>query len=634
MPDFTVSTIFDGKNKISPMFKTMGNDAGKFGKKTSFAFQRAGRGASKFGNIVKGILAASAIQKGASLLSEGIMGVTESFIQFDDAATAASVRFKDIGPDAKDFNTQMKAIKESARAAGAATEFTATQSAEALDFLARAGFTSAEAMGSLNSMINLATGTGEDFAQVADFSSDLLGAFGLASENTGEKIANLNRLNDVLVKTANSANVTVEDMFETMKVAAPIATKFGASLEDVATLTAVMGNAGIKGSQGATALKSIFTRLSAPTKEVTGALGQLGLTQDDLINKQGKLKGITDIMATIGDRLGDVAQPQQLGILKGLFGSFALAGGATLVDSIKNIDQFKMLLEDAGGTAQKSADIMRQSLGNRLKTLGSAATELGFKFLEAFEVRGKSGIDAITEAIRNFDVKPVISGIETLITVTKGVVAAVKPFIPLLTVLAGGMVAYNIALKAQIALGAIKHFFAFIKVIQAAAGAQGLLNVVMSANPIGAIIAGIPLLIAAGVLLYQNWDTVKEVFISAFGGIKTYFLKFASFLVNTWSAIIKGILGAISKVGGAFGFDTESIDGIISNIEGLQEKLNANIQADISGPTAPNAKEAEARRNNVGFVGTLDITGAPEGSKATGKTTGAPPISMNMLGAL
>jgi TP901 family phage tail tape measure protein len=630
MPNFVVSTTFDGKNKLSPTFKEMWKDAGKFGKNTDLAFQRAGRGASKFGNIVKGILAASAIQKGTSLITEGMMGVTSSFVAFDDAATAASVRFKDIGPDAKDFNTQMQAIKDSARAAGAATEFTATQSAEALDFLARAGFSSVEAMGSLNSMINLATATGEDFASVADMSSDLLGAFGLSSDNAAQKIKNLSRLNDVLVKTTNSANVTVENMFETMKTVGPISGILGASLEEVAALTAVMGNSGIKGSDAMTALKNAYLRLAAPVGAGADILASLNLTLDD---GTGNAKKMTTLMEELGGKLKGLGNVKQAEILDAIFGKRAIAGGKNIIDNIANVKKYEKALLNAGETSQKSADIMRQSLGNRLKTLGSAATEMGFKFLDAFQVRGKKGIDAITEAIRNFDVKPVIAGIERVIVISTGLISAVRPFIPLLTVLAGGMLAYNIALKAQIALGAIKHFFAFIKVIQAAAGAQGILNVVMSANPIGAVIAGITLLIAAGVLLYQNWDKVKVVFISAFGGIKTYFLKFASFLVNTWSAIIKGILGAISKVGGAFGFDTEGIDGIISKIEGLQGKLNANIQAGIPEQTAPNAKEAEARRNNVGFVGTLDITGAPEGSKATGKTTGAPQINMNMLGS-
>jgi TP901 family phage tail tape measure protein len=312
MPGFSVFTAFKAKDKqIRAAWKRMTKDAQIFGKTSADAFDRASRSGKRFKGITSGILKAGAVQRGLGLVQRGLGEVVTQFISFDDAITGAAARFKDIGPGAKDFEDRLAALKKRAREAGATTEFTATQAAESLDFLARAGFTSTEAMKSLNSMINLSTASGEDFARVADISSDLLGAFGLASKNTAQKMKNLNRLNDVLVKSANSANVTIESQFETMKVAAPIFAIFGDNLEQVASITAAMGNAGIKGSQGATALKNAILRLAAPTPKVMDGMAKLGLRMDDIstIGKDGKrnMKPMIEILKTMKpllDKLG------------------------------------------------------------------------------------------------------------------------------------------------------------------------------------------------------------------------------------------------------------------------------------------------------------------------------------------
>jgi TP901 family phage tail tape measure protein len=503
---------------------------------------------------------------------------------FDDAATAATVRFKDIGPHAANFNQQLKLIKATAREAGATTEFTAAQSAKALDFLARAGFTSAEAIGSLRSMINLATASGEDFALVADFSSDLLGAFGLNVDDTAQKIKNLSRLNDVLTKTANTANVTVEDMFETMKVAAPIAIKFGASLEEVASLTAIMGSAGIKGSQGATALKNIFTRLAAPTKEVRKGLGLLNLTQADLIAKSGKMKSATEILGLIGQNLKGIEQPKQLQALAGILGKFALAGGANLIDAISNVDKFQASLLGAGGTAEATGEIMRKSLGNRLKTLQSAAIETGFRFLSAFDKDGRDAITRLTEAVRGFNIQPLINGVKITIRLFSLLVSIVKPFVPLLALVAGGMLAYGVAVKAVAIGSAIVQFVKFVSVIRSLVGAQLLLGVVMAANPIGIIVIAVTALIGLLVVLEKKFKILSRF-----------------------------------KVLRDFGRNVKSFFGL-----GEGESPG--------GVVAPNKAEVEARQQ-VNFTGQLNIAGAPPGSTVSGETTGAPPVNMQLLGA-
>ena len=351
-----VSTKFTANDKVTRRFGIMERAAARFGKRTEKSFRRASKSARGFGSITKGVVAGLGISRGIGLLSRGLGGVVDGFIAFDKAALGATVRFKDIGPEAANFNDKLKEIRASARDAGATTEFTAAQAADALDFLARAGFSSAEAMGALGSMIDLATASGEEFAQVADMSSDLLGAFGLSVNDTAQKIANLNRLNDVLVKTSNSTNVTIEDMFETMKIAGPIAKSLGIELEEVAAFTGIMGNAGIKGSQAATALKNSFLNLTTGVPKVTAMLRAIGVEVDD---GQGGMRKFTDILEDVGAATKDMGALKRAKIFDTIFGKRAIAGAIGLTDQIANIRELESSLKSAGQTSQKTADIMR-----------------------------------------------------------------------------------------------------------------------------------------------------------------------------------------------------------------------------------------------------------------------------------
>jgi TP901 family phage tail tape measure protein len=436
MADFAVSTRFGAKDKVSKSFKDMDKNAARFGRTSKKAFRDATRSASRFRDVTKGILAAGAVSRGLALVGRGLRSLTTQFIDFDQATIGAAARFKDIGPDAADFEQQLKKIRDRAREAGATTEFTAAQSADALDFLARAGFNSAEAMGSLDSMINLATASGEEFASVADWSSDLMGAFGLEADTTAKKIASLNRLNDVLVKSANSANVTIESQFETMKQAAPVARKLGIPLEEVAALTAVLGNAGIKGSQGATALKNAMLRLAAPAAAGGTQLDLLGISAADA---EGNMRSMPDILEELQGKLKGMGTVRQAEVLDAIFGKRAIAGAANLMESVGAIREFNDVLNGAAGTSEKTAARMRQSLGNRLKALGSAAAEFGFKIFEAFEVRGENGISAMTEAIRNFDPQPIISGLESIITTARVLWNIIAPIAEVFASIAKGL---------------------------------------------------------------------------------------------------------------------------------------------------------------------------------------------------
>jgi TP901 family phage tail tape measure protein len=609
MADFAVSTSFRAKDKISKSFRDMDRGAARFGRTAKRSFRDASRSASRFRDITKGILAAGVVQRGVGLLTQGLRSLTEQFIDFDQATIGAAARFKDIGPDAVDFERQLKKIRDRAREAGATTEFTAAQSAAALDFLARAGFKSATAFGSLDSMINLATASGEDFATVANFSSDLLGSFGMNVRDVNQKIANLNRLNDVLVKTANSANVTIEDMFETMKIAAPVATAMGQSLEEISAITGFLGGAGIKGSQGATALKNAILKLTAPSSLAIKMIKGLGIQVDD---GTGNMRSLNMILGDLAPELKKMGNLKAGKILNEIFGKRAIAGAINIANGTEAIIELQKALENAEGTAQKTADRMRKSLGNRLKALGSATTELGFKIIEAFEVRGENAIDVLTKAVRDFDPAPIIEGLNIAVDIIGGLWRVLKPFMPFLPWFLGMWVAFGTIMRILAIAKMASSFLLFWGAITKTAGAMGVLNAVMVANPVGAIILGVTALIALLVLVVKNWDKIKE----AFATFKLDFLAGLQIIDKAIGALFEPWLEGLDIIRGFFGFGPEA-------------------QAAAAGGTTaappPNQQEALARRD-IGFEGRLTIAGAPAGSTVEGRTTGAPDIEMELLG--
>jgi TP901 family phage tail tape measure protein len=406
MPTMRVKTKFEAKDDVSAVARRIEKNVRAMNRDMQRGFKQSTKSALKFGGVLKANLLSAGIQKGFGLLSQGAGEVTRQFIGFDDAITAAAVRFKDIGPDSKDFTLRLNEIKVAAREAGATTIFTGEQSAKALDFLARAGFTAAEAMGSLRTMINLSIATGSEFARAADISSDLLGAFSLNADNTAEKIKNLNRLNDVLTYTANSANVNLEDMFETMKDIAPIATQnLKMSLEEVAGITAKLGDSGIKGTKAMTAMRGIFLSLAAPTSEGGQILKAL---QVEVFDKLGNPRKFVDVMGDLRTALNGVSVQSRNIALKGIFGKIPLAGATTFLRDVEKIDLFIKKAMEAGGVSQRSADIMQQSLGNQITKLGSAFVDLGFEILggeekfKSFVSSATGRINELAQLLRSF----------------------------------------------------------------------------------------------------------------------------------------------------------------------------------------------------------------------------------------
>ena len=650
MPNFIVSTIFRGKDLLTPIFKRQSAAAGKFGDKASRSFAKASRSATNFQSIVKGIVTAGLIQRGLAGITRGVRAVGEEFVDFDQALTAAGAKFPTVIKRGTDSFNELGAV---ARKVGAETQFTAADSARGLDFLAMAGFGAQQAMAALPGVTDLATIANTDLARSTDIASDALGAFNLMTKDSTQLQKNLTRVNDVMAATITSANTNIEQLFETMKMAGPVATNAGASIETFNTFAAEMANAGIKGSLAGTALRTAFINLSAPVPKAKALLKKLRI---ELTDSSGNMRDLMDIMDDLRDRTKKMGTAQKTAAMNTIFGRRAVAGMSVILNaSSKQLREFRSNLEAAGGTSKRMAGDIRKSIGNRLKELRSALIEVGFKFIEAFVGKGEGALDRLIVAVRNFDVKPIVEGIKSVVNVMSVAFDGVKMF---------GEALWDLR-------GVIK---AVVVVIGIAKAAQWAWNAAMLANPIGILIAAIAAAIVVIVVLANKWNSAKATIEISVLRLRDIFLSAFETIQRAVITAINAIIGAINQIPGvnipqlevpdesakiqrqvelirarnklliAAVKDSkdlqqkamrvgESLRGQQRAVEARQIQLPGISAEELAPFEAPRSVDPDLVRQQIGFEGRIQLAGAAEGSTFTGKTRGAPPIRTEVLGA-
>jgi TP901 family phage tail tape measure protein len=519
MADFVVTTAFKTRDEMSKTFKRMGLKGNAFANKLVKGLDRVNRKGLSTKRIIGGILGAAVIQRGLGLMGQGVRGVTQEFLDFEDAITAASAKFGILDRESPTF----KAIGDTARKVGATTEFTATQAAEGMRFLAKAGWEVNASMKALPSFVNLATASEMEFARAADIATDVMGAFRLKSNDATENLKQLVRVNDVLSKAVNMSNIDMEDLFETIKFAGPIAKTAGVSLEQFSAMAAFIGGAGIKGSMGGTALRTMFLNLVAPTDTIKGKLAEFNTEIKNVkqikdnrkalkalgiqLDETGKLSPI-ETLKTLSERMKDLGPTAKTSALNIIFGKRAVSAAAVSVDGASGaLQDFEKQLLDSGGTAKQMAEFMRGSVKKRLDELKSAAIETGLKFFDAFKKKFPGGIDAAIKAVREFDIKTVVNAVKEGIQISKDFIQVLRDYKPILI----GVAAAFAALKVGAFVASMWGLVGVTKVFLAAGGFTGLFSgLAVALGPIGAVALAIGGLSAGISALVINWDDLGQ----------------------------------------------------------------------------------------------------------------------------
>ena len=270
----------------------------------------------------------------------------------------------------------LKALTDKAKEMGATTKFSASESADALQYMAMAGWKTEDMLNGLEGIMNLAAASGEDLATTSDIVTDALTAFGLSAEDS-------THFADVLAQASSNANTNVGMMGETFKYVAPVAGALGYTAEDTAIAIGLMANSGIKASQAGTSLRSIMSRMAKPTKEVQGAMDKLGVS---LTDSNGNMKSLNEVMGDLRNGFAGLSEAEAAEMAAALGGQEAMSGLLAIVNaSDDDFDKLSDAIYSCDGAAKRMADTMNDNLQGQITILKSGLEGLGISLYENME---------------------------------------------------------------------------------------------------------------------------------------------------------------------------------------------------------------------------------------------------------
>ena len=391
----------------------------------------------------------------------------------------------------------MAQLSALAKELGATTKFTASESAQAMTYMAMAGWNAEQMMSGMDGVMQLAAASGEDLAMVSDIVTDNLTAFGLAASDTA-------RFSDVLAAAATNSNTSVSVMGETFKNSAALAGALGYSVEDVAVAVGLMANAGIKGSNAGTALKNVFNGLLEGVTLTSDAFGEV---EYSAINADGTMKSFSETLDDLRYYFNQMTGAEQLQNASAIAGQRAMSGFVSILNASEDdIQKLTDSINNSAGAAQRMADIKMNNLTGQLTLLNSAAdavkTTVGEAYQNELQALAKVGTDILTEINEFLVAHP--AALRAFIALVAEVGALVAIYTTYKAIKSGMNVvqALHLALTAK-ETAATAANTAAVTAETAATGAattaQVGLNAAMMANPIGLIIGGIAALTVASV---------------------------------------------------------------------------------------------------------------------------------------
>lgn len=407
--------------------------------------------------------------------------------------------------------SDLEALRDKAREMGEKTKFSASEAAEAMNYMAMAGWKTEDMLSGIEGVMNLAAASGEDLATTSDIVTDALTAFGLTAKDSGH-------FADILAAASSNANTNVSMMGETFKYCAPIAGALGFSAEDTAEAIGLMANAGIKGSQAGTSLRTIMNNLSGEVKICGSSIGEVTVATT---NADGSMRDLSDILADCRTAFSGLSESEKAAAAESLVGKNAMSGFLALMNAGEaDINKLSSAIDNCDGSAASMAETMNDNLAGQLQILKSQLEELAISFGELLmpAIRTIVGwIQKFVDWLSSMD-----EGTRKVIVTIALVAAAIGPIL----IIVGKVIS---------AVGTIMTLVPKLAgVINAAKGVFAAFNAVCAANPYVLIIAAIVALVAAFIYLWNNceefrqfwidlWESIKEIAIAVWEALKTFF---------------------------------------------------------------------------------------------------------------
>lgn len=285
-------------------------------------------------------------------------------------------------------------LEKAMKSAASNSVFGMNDAANAALNFARQGFNAADASKMLTPAMSLAAGTATDLAVVSGGLGNAMKVFadqGLEAGNTA----------DILAKAQGQANTTVQDLLDSMTVAGPIVDSVGWSMKDLAVITDVFGDAGISGSEGATALKTGLARLASPTDDAASAMKQLGI---EIFNTDGTMKSFTSVQKQLHTAFAGLTQEEQLQAAATLFGKNQMAKWMTLIKAApETVDKYSSALNNCTGSAEEMANALLSGPGGAIEKLKSSLDVLSYTLGDIVGNNIQPFIEDITGIVDKFN---------------------------------------------------------------------------------------------------------------------------------------------------------------------------------------------------------------------------------------
>lgn len=376
------SKFQSGVRNMTKGLKQVGDES----KKSGSMGQQMG---SSFAGAFKTMAGIGAVVGGFQLAQNAIGGMVKEGMEYTRQMSKVQAISNSTG-------FEMSQLGGKARELGASTQWSATQVAEGMEYMALAGFKTTDTLEAIEPVLNLATAGALDLAKASDIVTDTMTPFNMKAEEAG-------RVADVMAQAQASANLNVEMLGETMKYAAPVANAFGMSLEDTTNIAMQFANGGIKASMAGTSLRAGLSRLAEPPKPAAKALANLAI---ETKNADGTMKDMRSIVEQLSAKFPELTNQQQIASAKAIFGEEAYAGWLMVINNGMDVwDEFDDTLQSSAGSASVMAEIMADNLTGATLSAKSAMSNLGlvlFSRVEGGLISATQGMNGLIKATTDY----------------------------------------------------------------------------------------------------------------------------------------------------------------------------------------------------------------------------------------